>query len=161
MLRLTQKTCFYFEIQPQTIIPTIFNNLVHVRSRRFPHFLERKWDHERFESEDTLKKKQEQIKSNTDGCMKDPLDEEEAEYSLCFTTRRMLSDAKIVKNSRIVVVGASDTSISFIEALLSINYIHFTSIVLIAPGGIPNTVNSDQKTNLKSYSTSYTPRELN
>jgi len=71
--------------------------------------------------------------------MKDPLDETESEYSLCFTTRRMLSDAKIVKNSRIVVVGASDTSISFIEALLSINYIHFTSIVLIAPGGIPNT----------------------
>ena len=75
--------------------------------------------------------------------MKDPLDEVQAEYSLSFITRRMLSDAKIVKNSRIVVVGASDTSISFIEALLSINYINFTNIVLIAPGGIPNTSNTD------------------
>lgn len=134
---------------------------MHVRSRRFPHFLERKWDHERFESEDTLKKKQEQIKANTDGCMKDPLDEVQAEYSLSFTTRRMLSDAKIVKNSRIVVVGASDTSISFIEALLSINYINFTNIVLIAPGGIPNTQNADKNSNLKTFSTSYTSRELN
>lgn len=93
--------------------------------------------------------------------MKDPLDEEVSEYSLCFTTRRMLSDAKIVKNSRIVVVGASDTSISFIEALLSINYMHFTSIVLIAPGGIPNSTLTEPTSNLKSQSTSYTSRELN
>lgn len=160
ILRLTQKTCLYFEVQAQTIIPTMFHNLVHVRSRRFPHFLERKWDHERFESEDTLKKKEEQIKANTDGCQKDPLDEEEADYSLCFTTRRMLSEAKIVKNARIVVVGASDTSISFIEALLSIGYMHFTSIVLIAPGGIPNADLAGNNDNLKAYSTSYTPKEL-
>ena len=38
----------YFEIHDQTVIPTIFNELVHVRSRRFPHFLDRKWDHERY-----------------------------------------------------------------------------------------------------------------
>jgi len=50
----------------------------------------------------------------------------------------MLSEAKIIKNSRIVVVGASDTSISFIEALLSISYLNFTNIVLVAPGGLPH-----------------------
>ena len=48
----------------------------------------------------------------------------------------MLSEPKIVKNSRIVVVGASDTGISFIEALLSISYLRFTNIMLIAPGGL-------------------------
>lgn len=51
LLRLAGKTCLYFEINPKTVIPTIFNELVHIRSRRFPHFLERKWDHERHEPE--------------------------------------------------------------------------------------------------------------
>jgi NADH dehydrogenase FAD-containing subunit len=72
----------------------------------------------------------------------------------------MLSEAKIVKNSRIVVVGASDTSISFIEALLSISYLHFSNIVLIAPGGLPNGHYDDKTENLKAYSTSYTKEEL-
>jgi hypothetical protein len=72
----------------------------------------------------------------------------------------MLSEAKIVKNSRIVVVGASDTSISFIEALLSISYLHFSNIVLIAPGGLPNGHYNDKTENLKAYSTSYTKEEL-
>ena len=49
LLRLSNKTALYFEITPSTIIPTIFHELVHIRSRRFPHFLDRKWDHERFD----------------------------------------------------------------------------------------------------------------
>jgi len=65
-----------------------------------------------------------------------------------------------VKNARIVVVGASDTSISFIEALLSISYLDFTSIVLVAPGGLPNNHYMEKKENLKAYSTSYTREEL-
>jgi len=72
----------------------------------------------------------------------------------------MLSEPKIVKNSRIVVVGASDTSISFVEALLSTSYLHFTSIVLVAPGGLPHHHYIDKTENLRSYSTSYTNQEL-
>lgn len=122
--------------------------------------LDRKWDHERFESEDTLKKKEEDIRNKVDGAKRDPLDEEESPFALCFTTRRMLSEAKIIKNARIVVVGASDTSISFIEALLSISYLNFTNIVLIAPGGLPHNHFVEKKENLKAYSTSYTREEL-
>ena len=138
LLRLTQKTCLYFEVNPSTILPATFHDLVHVRTRRFPHLLDRKWDHERFESEDTIKKKEEDIRNKVDGANRDALDEVESAFALCFTTRRMLSEAKIIKNARIVVVGASDTSISFIEALLSISYLNFTNIVLIAPGGLPH-----------------------
>lgn len=58
------------------------------------------------------------------------------------------------------MVGASDTSISFIEALLSISYLQFTNIILIAPGGLPNSHFREKKENLKSYSTSYTNEEL-
>jgi hypothetical protein len=160
LLRLTQKTCLYFEVNTSTIIPTIFHELVHIRSRRFPHFLDKKWDHEKFVSEDTQKKQEEDIRNQVDGCHRDPLDEVEPPFALCFTTRRMLSEQKIVKNSRIVVVGASDTSISFIEALLSISYLQFTNLILIAPGGLPNNHFTKKQEGLKCYSTSYTNEEL-
>ena len=160
LLRLTQKTCMYFEVNTSTIIPTIFNDLVHIRSRRFPHFLDRKWDHERFISEDTQKKQEEDVKNQVDGCDRDPLDEQEPPFALCFSTRRMLSEAKIVKNSRIVVVGASDTSISFVEALLSISYLQFTNIIFVAPGGLPHNHFENKQEGLKAYSTSYTCEEM-
>lgn len=48
LLRLAGKSCLYFEVAVQTIVPTIFNELIHIRSRRFPHFLDKKWDHERY-----------------------------------------------------------------------------------------------------------------
>jgi len=160
LLRLTQKTCMYFEVNTATIIPTVFNELVYIRSRRFPHFVDRKWDHERFVSDDTKKKQEEDVKNMVDGCKRDPLDETEAPFALSFTSRRMLSEPKIVKNARIVIVGASDTSISFAEALLSISYLNFTSIVFIAPGGLPNNHFDERNENLKAYSTSYTNQEL-
>ena len=160
LLRLTQKTCLYFEVNTQTIIPTIFHELVHIRSRRFPHFLDKKWDHERFVSEDTKKKMEEDQRNQVDGHSRDPLDETESPFALCFSTRRMLSENKIIKNARIVVVGASDTSISFIEALLSISYLNFTNITLVAPGGLPHNHFNEKKENLKAYSTSYTREEL-
>lgn len=53
LMRLSANTCLYFEIHDRTVIPTIFHELVHVRSRRFPHFLDRKWDHERYVPEAT------------------------------------------------------------------------------------------------------------
>jgi len=48
LLRLSANTCAYFEIHDTTIIPTLFYELIHVRLRRFPHFLDKKWDHERY-----------------------------------------------------------------------------------------------------------------
>jgi len=58
-------------------------------------------------------------------------------------------------------VGASDTGISFIEALLSISYLQFTNVVLVAPGGLPHRNFNDRNDNLKAQSTSYTKLELN
>lgn len=36
-----------------------------------------------------------------------------------------------------MVIGSSDTGISFIESLLTIKDINFTHITLLAPGGLP------------------------
>lgn len=85
--------------------------------------MDRKWDHERF---DAVKEDEHEEGTPVDGKQRDPLDEEEAPFALCFSTKRLLSEPKILKNSRIVVVGASDTGISFVEALLSISYLSFT-----------------------------------
>jgi len=84
----------------------------------------------------------------------------ESAFALCFTTKRLLSEPKIIKNSRIVVVGASDTGISFIEALLSISYLQFSNVVLIAPGGLPHHHFEEKGSNLKAYSSCYTQTEL-
>ncbi len=47
-----------------------------------------------------------------------------------------IGSVKVNNNTRIVVVGASDTGISFIESLLSVKDINFTHVSLLAPGGI-------------------------
>ena len=142
------------------MIPNIFHEMIHVRSRRFPHFLDRKWDHERYTADDGHEGEDKERAIKADGYDRDPKDETESPFALCFTTKRLLSEPKITKNSRIVIVGASDTGISFIEALLSISYLQFTNIVLIAPGGLPNHHYDSKLHNLKAYSTSYTQQEL-
>lgn len=78
ILRLTAKTCNYFEISNHTVIPQIFSELISVRTRRFPHFLKRKWDHERNVYVNT----EEVNKEDMDGEDRDYLDEEEAPFAL-------------------------------------------------------------------------------
>ena len=121
--------------------------------------MDRKWDHERFDPQKEEDGNEESV-IPVDGKERDPLDEQQAIFALCFSTKRLLSEPKILKNSRIVVVGASDTGISFVEALLSISYLQFTNITLISPGGLPHHHVPEKKGNLKSYSTSYTFEEL-
>jgi hypothetical protein len=64
------------------------------------------------------------------------MDQEESPFSLSMLTKKQLSAVKVSNNTRIVVVGASDTGVSFIESLLTIKDINFTNIILLAPGGL-------------------------
>jgi hypothetical protein len=52
--------------------------MINVRTRRFPHFLKRKWDHERNVYEDN----EEDNRDDMDGATRDALDEEEAPFAL-------------------------------------------------------------------------------
>jgi hypothetical protein len=95
-----------------------------------------------------------------DGGDRDPIDEDESKFSLLCLPKRLLSEPKIVNNTRIVVVGASDAGLSFIETLLSIRYAHFTNIVLLAPGGFSHLSSSESQLNFKAGSTAYTQEEI-
>lgn len=75
-------------------------------------------------------------------------------------TKKQLSAVKVSNNSRIVVVGASDTGLSFIESLLTIKDINFTNIILLAPGGLITMHIKNEFELLKSISTNYTLDEL-
>ncbi len=59
-------------------------------------------------------------------------------------------------NTRIVVVGASDTGLSFIESLLLIKDINFTNIILLAPGGLITMHAHSEKDLLRPITTNYT-----
>lgn len=149
ILRLMNKTCMYFEIYDMTVIPTIFNEFLYARSRKFPHFLQKAWDHEKnIEDEvDGL--------PNQDGADRKFRDEQESLFGLCFITKKLLSEQKTIINHRIVVVGASDTGISFIESLLSNTCLQFSNIYLIAPGGLNYYHIKSDHQNLRCSSTSY------
>lgn len=83
---------------------------------------------------------------------REAIDEESATFGLSLVTKRSLSQLKINNNSRIVVIGASDTGISFIEYLLSVRYVNFTNLVLVNPGGLlyANLPNDDPYCMLKA-----------
>jgi len=61
--------------------------------------------------------------------------------TLHFTSRRLLSETKTKIHSRVVIIGASTTGLSFIYTLLSLPYMHFSNIVLISRDGLPEHPN--------------------
>ena len=74
--------------------------------------------------------------------------------------KKHLNYIKENNNTRIVVVGASDTGISFIESLLTIKNINFNNIMLLSPGGIITMHVRTQKDYLKACSTNFTLDEI-
>ena len=154
VLRLMNKTCMYFEISDLTVIPTIFHELFYAGVRKFPHFLDKPWDHEK-----ALDEEPEGL-PNQDGADRKYRDEKESPFGLCFITKKLLSESKIIVNHRIVVVGASDTGISFIESLLTNMCLRFTNIYLLAPGGLPYYHIKSDFQNMRASSTSYSLPEL-
>lgn len=86
----------YFEVQEKTLLPDVFNELVFVRARQFPHFLKRRWDFdhdvEHFERAGDLTEVQ-------DG-RRDAFDQEQAPFSLSLITKKMMSKQKGKKGDR-------------------------------------------------------------
>jgi len=67
---------------------------------------------------------------------RDPVDQEDPPFALSIISIKELTFKKTLNNTRIIVVGASDTGLSFIESLLTLKEVRFTNLTLLAPGGL-------------------------
>lgn len=161
--RLLNKFTLYYEYYTELKYPSFLNDLIQCKSRKFPTFINSKEfidDHVK-KIENTHKKfEDEKIRTKMDGEEKNENDFTESECCLMLLTKRMFYETKISNNNRIVIVGASDTGISFIESLLSIRYLNFSYIYLVAPGGFDYHHIQNEFQNLKVSYTSYQMSEV-
>eukprot|EP00742_Colponemidia_sp_Colp-10_P005991 GILJ01006412.1.p1 GENE.GILJ01006412.1~~GILJ01006412.1.p1 ORF type:complete len:1622 (+),score=306.28 GILJ01006412.1:470-4867(+) len=178
VMRLSRKSVLYFEVRPDTVLPDVFYELIQVRPRKLPRLLKRqeagKSNHDHVYRAERKKLNNSSARVKTMMRMEGiPFDEDpeaveqmelerkqkQAEaFALSFVSKKLLSEPKITVNTRIVVVGASDCGISFLETLLTMPYLLFTNLTLIAPGGLPY-LKSDADY-VKTFSTSYASDEL-
>ncbi|NXR80223.1 CFA61 protein, partial [Pycnonotus jocosus] len=62
---------------------------------------------------------------------------DQIKYSLNHTNRKLVLESKVCINTRIVVVGASDVGISFLETLIFWPCLKFNNLTLISIHGLP------------------------
>ncbi|NXD20754.1 CFA61 protein, partial [Spelaeornis formosus] len=62
---------------------------------------------------------------------------DQVKYSLNHTNRKLVLESKVCINTRIVVVGASDVGISFLETLIFWPRLMFNNLTLISIHGLP------------------------
>ncbi|NXM88324.1 CFA61 protein, partial [Oenanthe oenanthe] len=65
------------------------------------------------------------------------LSADQLKYSLNHTNRKLVLESKVCINTRIVVVGASDVGISFLETLVFWPHLKFNNLTLISIHGLP------------------------
>ncbi|VDD75421.1 unnamed protein product [Mesocestoides corti] len=57
--------------------------------------------------------------------------------ALYHISRNLIMEPKLVLNARVVVVGASSTSLAFLEHIIFASHIRFNNLTLLTPHGIP------------------------
>ncbi|XP_063155997.1 cilia- and flagella-associated protein 61 [Candoia aspera] len=135
ILRLSYKSCLYYPIYPQPeegkfqnpcahSLTSALHYMVPVRPRRQIVYPLEKLG----------------INAPSKQVSKDQL-----KYALYHFNRKLSLEPKVSVNCRIVVVGASDVGISFLETLIFCPHLKFSSLTLISTHGLPG---KDESNNL-------------
>ncbi|XP_074173436.1 cilia- and flagella-associated protein 61 isoform X3 [Rhinolophus sinicus] len=127
ILRLGYKSCLYYPIYPESreskfqssyahSLTSALHYLVPVRPRRQIVYPLEKLG----------------INAPSKAVSKAPLS-----YALNHTNRKLTLEPKITVNARIVVVGASNVGLSFLETLVFCSHLKFSNLTLISTHGLP------------------------
>merc|ERR1719352_12557 len=135
--RLAGRTVMHIESALEDIVPSVFNVFLQVAPRTAPALKKVKRKPPKVASFANIEKdaptEEERARTEMAKFMEDGV---QRGVCLSIVAKKLLSEAKIPVNSRIVVVGASDTGLSFLESLLAVPSLHFHNLTLLAPGGL-------------------------
>lgn len=135
-MRVCGRSVLFVEMDLQNTVSPIFREMLQVAPRRPPTLKKVKRKPPKEASFATVPKEPPTEEDNLEQERQQLLRDLAQTKALSIVAKKLLSESKIPVNSRIVVVGASDCGLSFLESLLSIPHLLFNSLTLLAPGGL-------------------------
>ncbi|XP_054239360.1 LOW QUALITY PROTEIN: cilia- and flagella-associated protein 61 [Indicator indicator] len=127
ILRLAHKSCLYYPIYPQHVEDKFQNPRAHSLTSALHYMVPVRPRRQIVYPLEELG-----INAPSEQVSKDQLS-----YSLNHINRKLVLDWKVSVNTRIVVVGASDVGISFLETLIFCPHLKFNNLTLISIHGLP------------------------